>query len=79
MSCRVIGLDVEKSVLTHIMHDLKFKTITADVIQTPSNFVCHELFRQSGFTKKENIWCYEIPSTSSVNLDQIELIISANV
>ncbi|MBX9578483.1 MAG: HAD-IIIC family phosphatase, partial [Chthoniobacterales bacterium] len=69
MSCRVIGLDVEKSVLTHMMHDLKFKTITADVIETPSNFVCRELFHQSGFTKKENVWCYEVSSTSSVNLD----------
>lgn len=59
MSCRVLGLDVEKAVLTRIIHHLQDKVITAEVIATPSNFVCRKLYQQMGFKQKGNLWHYE--------------------
>ncbi|MBM3857535.1 MAG: HAD-IIIC family phosphatase [Verrucomicrobia bacterium] len=52
MSCRVIGLDVEKLVFTRMMDHFKLEAITADVVETPFNFVCREFFSQLGFIKK---------------------------
>lgn len=59
MSCRVLGLDVEKFVLTRILHYLNDDLITAELTETASNFVCRDLYHNFGFVKKENRWCYE--------------------
>ncbi len=59
MSCRVLGLDVEKFVLTRILHYLNYDLITAELADTGFNLVCRNLYHNLGFVKKENCWCYE--------------------
>ncbi|MBX9743303.1 MAG: HAD-IIIC family phosphatase [Chthoniobacterales bacterium] len=66
MSCRVLGLDIEKSVLTRIIHHLNGAVITAEVIETPANFICRDFFGQMGFTKKGSFWHYEKDKLSPI-------------
>lgn len=61
MSCRVIGLDIEKFTLTRLLHYFSSPLITAELIETPFNFVCRELYAQAGFVKQGTHWHYRVP------------------
>jgi FkbH-like protein len=59
MSCRVIGLDIEKSALTNITSMINVDIITASFIETAFNFSCRELYHNFGFYEKEREWHYK--------------------
>ncbi|MFZ4115788.1 MAG: HAD-IIIC family phosphatase [Chthoniobacterales bacterium] len=59
MSCRVVGLDIEKAMLAHVIMQATAPIITADFRETESNFLCREFLADFGFSKKENVWRYK--------------------
>jgi len=51
MSCRVLGLDIETSVINAILHSEAAGTdrFSADVVKTDANMVCRGIYAQCGF------------------------------
>jgi FkbH-like protein len=49
MSCRVLGLGVETSVISYIMLEAATPSFTAKVIETEANIVCRDVFARTGF------------------------------
>jgi FkbH-like protein len=59
MSCRVIGMRVEQSVMAALVTRLRAagaKTIHARLIKNPVNHPCHQLFPNAGFVQTDNQW-----------------------
>ncbi len=59
MSCRVIGLDVETTVLRALAHRLMIADrgqVVARVIETPANIVCRDVFSRAGFEAADGRW-----------------------
>jgi FkbH-like protein len=52
MSCRVLGLDIETSVIHAIMRDRSSPVFYARVFETDANMVCRDLFLRCGFAAK---------------------------
>jgi FkbH-like protein len=71
MSCRVLGLDVETSVIHAIMRLKPCPEFYARVFETDANMVCRDLFLRCGFTAKADgsdlyVWTGgEIPETAA--------------
>ena len=59
MSCRVLGLDLEKAMLAHAVNHAHGHPLTASFIKTQSNLLSHTLFSDYGFFKKKNMWHYD--------------------
>ncbi len=59
MSCRVVGLDLEKGMLVHVLNHANGHPLTANFIKTKSNLLCHTFFSDSGFLKNGKMWCYD--------------------
>jgi FkbH-like protein len=59
MSCRVVGLDIEKMMLNHVITQAAAPMITADFRETESNHLCRAFLADFGFVKKENIWRHD--------------------
>lgn len=57
MSCRVIGLDVEKIVLNRLLKGEK--ELRACLYDTKVNAPCHDIYERCGFVKNgKNEWVY---------------------
>lgn len=60
MSCRVAGMDVELAAVAKVVEAIGnsgFESVTADVVDTPANLVCRNLFELSGFDPgSEGVW-----------------------
>jgi FkbH-like protein len=54
MSCRVLGLEVETSVINYIMlHDVdRLDKFRARIVETETNMVCRQVFTRSGFEQR---------------------------
>jgi FkbH-like protein len=69
MSCRVIGLDVEKTVLDAIVTAKSlagFRAIHGTVVATDANFVAREVFARAGFSGEGNGWVRTIELPAAV-------------
>jgi FkbH-like protein len=69
MSCRVIGLDVEATVLADLEKRLQKEGATemrAQLIETSANFACRDLYEKCGFQKTGNEWVYSFPRLQRV-------------
>lgn len=68
MSCRVLGLDIEKGTLTKVIDYLRGERgegpVSSLVKETPDNMVCREVFANSGFDRAadENLFVYSAPA-----------------
>lgn len=64
MSCRVIGREIENAILFYIIKKAKefdLDKITAEVIPTPKNEPCREVYKNFGFKEVDNnSWLLEI-------------------
>jgi hypothetical protein len=63
MSCRVLGLDVEKAVLSYVAQLVKAsggRAISAKLIETAANFPCRKLYSESGFAQDGELWQIDI-------------------
>jgi FkbH-like protein len=56
MSCRVIGLKVEKAFLEHVLEAQEGEEITARIIETPRNGPVRNLYRDNGFAFDGKVW-----------------------
>jgi FkbH-like protein len=59
MSCRVIGLDIEKTVISVLEARIAAvggKEIYAHLVETKDNFPCRDLFGRCGFKLVDGIW-----------------------
>ncbi len=54
MSCRVIGLGVEQRLLTRIVEDAGTSAILARIVETSRNGPVRNLYRDGGFTQRED-------------------------
>jgi len=74
MSCRVIGLDVELTVMAYIVDDLRKAGITqilANLTTTDTNFPCSDLFSRCGFVKLgTGDWCLYPTRRGGASVDQ---------
>jgi FkbH-like protein len=55
MSCRVLGLEIERALLSIVLNNLREAhpgAITAEVVQTNENMVCREVFKTYGFARE---------------------------
>lgn len=65
MSCRVVGLDVEQAVLSHVMSAMKTAghgRIEAAFEETDANLLCRDLYRKAAFELRDGMWCFEGPN-----------------
>ncbi len=56
MSCRVVGLEVEKAVLAKILPLIRangFHEVTASFVETDANLLCRDLYQKVGFTLQD--------------------------
>lgn len=78
MSCRVIGREIENAVLYFIVNTAKEKNIkrlTADIIPTPKNEPCRNVYKNYGFEEvKENSWALDITKKDFELPDYFQLI-----
>jgi predicted enzyme involved in methoxymalonyl-ACP biosynthesis len=66
MSCRVIGLGVERAVLHTLVNLLRqagARRIRADLVQTPVNLPCQSVFPDAGFVEKNGRWVLDQSET----------------
>jgi FkbH-like protein len=59
MSCRVLGLDVEQSVIRAIcmrLADQGHDTVVGTLMETPANFPCRDLYSKCGFAGVDGRW-----------------------
>jgi FkbH-like protein len=59
MSCRVIGLGVERAVLHALVNTLRqagARRIRAELVKTPVNLPCQSVFPDAGFVEKNGRW-----------------------
>jgi FkbH-like protein len=62
MSCRVLGLDVEKAVLAYVtglVQETGATIINAVLVETVANFPCRKLYSDSGFSQAADIWSFD--------------------
>lgn len=62
MSCRVVGLEVENAVLSHVMSAMRAagqRTIEAAFTETDANLLCRDLYRKIGFELRSGVWCFD--------------------
>ena len=55
MSCRVFGLQVERSVL-NVLRELRPEISQARLVETPKNGPCREVYAQAGWTRDGETW-----------------------
>jgi FkbH-like protein len=66
MSCRVLGLDVEKAALAFVSRlviQASGKRLEALLIETAANFPCRNLYRDSGFVWDRHMWSIPVVDT----------------
>ena len=59
MSCRVLGLDAEMTMLAVVLADARaagFDSVEATLIETPRNFACRDFYRRAGFESDGEMW-----------------------
>ncbi len=62
MSCRVVGLDVEVTVLRSLMQRMlswSSEPIRAEFVRTDANVLCRDIFHRCGFAEHDGIWTWE--------------------
>ncbi len=63
MSCRVLGLEVEQSVVAKILSEMAasgHKKASARMIETDANFPCRDLFSKTGFQRIDQDWVRDL-------------------
>jgi len=69
LSCRVIGREVEKSILNYIISEAKKNNVAkikAQYIPTKKNKPVEEFLPSCGFVKKEDHWTYDLKKSFKV-------------
>ena len=59
MSCRVIGMEVEKAVLAVLEQEMistGLSPLKANFVATPANGLCKDLYRSNGYDLQEDTW-----------------------
>jgi FkbH-like protein len=60
MSCRVVGLEIEQTVLNTVTADLftngRRSAVSAKFVPTSSNGVCRDLYKDAGFICRDGVW-----------------------
>ncbi len=51
MSCRVLGLEIETSVLSSVMDAESLREFSAEVVHTDANIVCRDIYERCGFER----------------------------
>jgi FkbH-like protein len=69
MSCRVVGLDLEKKMMIHTVNYANGHVLTANFTETKYNLLCHTFFSDVGFYKKRGLWEYG-PDAAPIRLSQ---------
>jgi FkbH-like protein len=62
MSCRVLGLEVETTVMADVIRRLNNEgvyQIDALFKETDANFVCRDLYERCGFVRKDDGWTFD--------------------
>lgn len=66
MSCRVLGLDVEKAVLSRVLGTFRDRgagAIRATLKETVANFPCRTLYSDNGFIQNGQTWTMKLAET----------------
>jgi FkbH-like protein len=59
MSCRVVGLDVERAVIAYVVETLGqagHSVVSASIEKTEWNVLCRDLYKHCGFTNTNGLW-----------------------
>ena len=70
MSCRVLGLDVERTVVTEIIARMQArgaKLIHGNLVETPDNFPCRDLYRNCGFAQNSGVWTKSLSTNEAAS------------
>ncbi|WP_119006054.1 UDP-4-amino-4,6-dideoxy-N-acetyl-beta-L-altrosamine N-acetyltransferase [Vibrio halioticoli] len=74
MSCRVMGRDIEHTLLSSLLNKAQESgvgKVLGRYIPTPKNMPVSNLFEQNGFTKVADDWCFEFDSQTQLPESEI--------
>lgn len=56
LSCRVFGFSIENAMVQSILRSFPDQTITAELVKTPVNGPCQQVYACNGFNKEGTVW-----------------------